>query len=203
MRKILATMFISLDGVVEAPDQWHFPYFNEEMGVAVDRVLGGADTLLLGRKTYETFAAAWPEREAAGGEDAGFAKILGDARKIVVSNQNPELTWRNSEHLQGELVEAVAALKREPGDTHIGMSGSPSVVRQLVAAGLLDELHLLVHPIVVRKGIRLFDEGENPIPLTLVSSQTLKTGVLDLVYGPGEPTGEVTYEDVKAQQSGR
>src|SRR3712207_1350262 len=87
MRKIIAELFISLDGVVEAPDQWHFPYFNDEMGAAVDAVMGAADTLLLGRKTYDSFAGAWPEREAAGGEDAHFAKILGDARKIVVSNQ--------------------------------------------------------------------------------------------------------------------
>ena len=197
MRKIIASLFISLDGVVEAPDQWHFPYFNNEMGAAVDRVLGAADTLLLGRETYESFAGAWPEREAAGGEDADFAKKLGDARKIVVSNQQLEFTWRNSVQLKGELVEAVTALKNEPGDTHIAMSGSPSVVRQLLAAGLLDELHLLVHPIAVRKGIRLFDKGESPIPLTLISCEAFKTGVLDLVYGPAESTGDATYEDAK------
>jgi len=197
----MASLFISLDGVVEAPDQWHFPYFNDEMGAAVDRVLGTADTLLLGRETYDSFAGAWPEREAAGGEDAEFAKGLGDARKIVVSNQQLEFTWRNSEQLKGELVEAVTALKNEPGDTHIAMSGSPSVVRQLLAAGLLDELHLLVHPIAVRKGMRLFDEGESPIPLTLISSETLKTGVLDLVYGPAESTGDATYDDAKVHLS--
>jgi dihydrofolate reductase len=201
VRKIIASMFISLDSVVEAPDQWHFPYFNDEMGAAVDRVIGTADTLLLGRETYDSFAGAWPEREAAGGEDADFAKRLGDARKIVVSNQQLEFTWRNSEQLKGELVEAVTALKNEPGDTHIAMSGSPSVVRQLLAAGLLDELHLLVHPIAVRKGMRLFDEGESPIPLTLISSETLKTGVLDLVYGPAESTGDATYDDAKAHLS--
>jgi dihydrofolate reductase len=87
MRKITAGLFISLDGVVEAPDQWHFPYFNEEMGAAVGETLGAADTVLFGRKTYDSFAGAWPEREAAGGEDAHFAKVIGDARKIVVSNQ--------------------------------------------------------------------------------------------------------------------
>lgn len=77
MRKITAGLFISLDGVVEAPDQWHFPYFNEEMGAAVDATLGAADTVLFGRKTYDSFAGAWPERETAGGEDAGLAKALG------------------------------------------------------------------------------------------------------------------------------
>ena len=197
MRKITAGLFISLDGVVEAPDQWHFPYFNEEMGAAVDATLGAADTVLFGRKTYDSFAGAWPEREAAGGEDAGLAKALGDARKIVASNQQLEFTWRNSEQLEGDLVEAVTALKNEAGG-NIALSGSVSVVRQLLAAGLLDELHLLVHPIAVRKGMRLFDEGEMPMPLRLISSEAFETGVLNLVYGPAESTGDATYENAKA-----
>jgi dihydrofolate reductase len=197
MRKITAGLFISLDGVVEAPDQWHFPYYNDEMGAAVTATLGAADTMLFGRKTYDSFAGAWPEREAGGEEDAPFAKALGDARKIVVSNQRLEFTWRNSEQLQGDLIEAVTALKDEPGDGNIGMSGSVSVVRQLLAAGLLDELHLLMHPIAVRKGMRLFDEGEPPIPLTLISSQTFKTGVLNLAYAPAESAGNAGYEDAK------
>ena len=196
MRKITAGLFIALDGVVEAPDQWHFPYFNDEMGVAVDATLGAADTVLFGRKTYDSFAGAWPEREVAGEEDAGMAKALGDARKIVVSNQKLEFTWRNSEQLQGDLVNAVTALKNQPGG-NIALSGSVSVVRQLLAAGLLDELHLLVHPIAVRKGMRLFDEGERPIPLRLISSQTFRTGVLNLVYAPAESTGDTTYDDAK------
>jgi len=195
MRKITAGLFVALDGVVEAPDQWHFPYFNEEMGAAVDATLGAADTVLFGRKTYESFAGAWPEREQAGEEDAGLAKKLGDVRKIVVSNQKLELTWRNSEQLEGDLVEAVTALKNEAGG-NIGLSGSVSVVRQLLAAGLVDELHLLVHPIAVRQGMRLFDEGET-IPLRLISSETFETGVLNLVYGPVESTGDATYEDAK------
>jgi dihydrofolate reductase len=197
MRKIAAGLFIALDGVVEEPAEWHFPYFNEEMGAAVGATLEGADTVLFGRKTYDSFAGAWPEREAAGEEDAGFAKILGDIRKIVVSNQKLEFTWRNSEQLEGDLIGAVTALKNEPG-ADIALSGSVSVVRQLLAAGLLDELHLLVHPIAVRKGMRLFDEGERPIPLRLISSETFETGVLNLVYGPAESTGDGTYEDAKA-----
>ncbi len=196
MKKIIANLFISLDGVVEEPGDWHFPYFNDEMGAAVDAALGATDTLLLGRKTYDDHAGAWPEREAEGGEDAEFAKVLGDARKIVVSRRPLELTWRNSEQLQGDLIEGVTALKNEPGD-NIALSGSVSVVRQLLAAGLLDELHLLVHPIAVRKGMRLFDEGETAIPLRLISSEAFKTGVLNLVYGPAESTGDATYEDAK------
>jgi dihydrofolate reductase len=198
MKKITAGLFISLDGVVEAPDQWHFPYFNEEMGAAVAATLGQTDTMLFGRKTYDSFAGAWPEREAAGGEDAQFARQLGDARKLVVSNQQLEFSWRNSEQLQGDLIEAVTALKNEPGDRTIGMSGSVSVVRQLLAAGLLDELHLLLHPIAVRKGMRLFDEDEPSIPLQLISSETFETGVLNLVYAPAESAGEAGYDDAKA-----
>jgi dihydrofolate reductase len=198
MRRITAGLFISLDGVVEEPGDWHFPYFNDEMGAAVDGQIGAADTLLLGRKTYDSFAGAWPDREAAGGADAGLAKVLGDQRKIVVSNQNLQFTWRNSEQLKGDLVEAVTALKNEPGAGDIGMSGSISVVRQLLDAGLLDELQLLVHPIAVRKGMRLFHEGESPIPLRLVSSQAFTTGVLYLIYAPAESTPVGTYEDAKA-----
>lgn len=196
MRKILATMFISLDGVVEAPDQWHFPYFNDQMGAAVGRVMVGADTFLIGRVTYDSFAGAWPDRELAGEEDAEFAKSLGDTRKVVVSRQNLEFTWRNSELLKGELIEGVRALKNEPGG-HIAISGSPSIVRQLLDAGLLDELHLLVHPIAVRKGIRLFEEGTDPVPLKLVASETFETGVLDLIYVPAESTEAVSYDEIK------
>ena len=193
-RKIVAGMFISLDGVVEDPQIWHFPYFNDEMGAAVGGMLTDADTLLIGRVTYDSFAGAWPEREEAGGDDAGFAKQLGDMRKVVVSRQPLDFTWRNSELLQGDFVEAVTKLKEEPGGD-IGMSGSVSIVRQLLAAGLLDELHLYVHPIAVRKGMKLFDDGE-AIPLKLVSSKTFKTGVLSLVYTPADDVRDAGYNDV-------
>lgn len=198
MKKITAGLFISLDGVVEAPDQWHFPYFNEEMGAAVSAQLDAADTLLVGRVTYDSFAGAWPDRETAGEEDAGFAKKLGDMRKVVVSRQPLEFTWRNSELLRGDFVEAVTELKNGPGDGAIGMSGSVSIVRQLLAAGLLDELHLLVHPIAVRKGMRLFDEGDTPVPLSLLSSTQFQTGVLYLVYAPVTEAPEGGYEEARS-----
>lgn len=197
MRKITAGMFVALDGVVADPQDWHFPYFNEEMGAAVGAQLGSADTLLFGRVTYEGFAAAWPDRETAGGEDAGMAKSMGDARKIVVSHQDLELPWRNSEVLKGDLIEAVTQLKNEPGGD-IGMSGSVSIVRQLLRAGLLDELHLLVHPITVGKGLRLFDESDETLPLRLLSSETFSTGVLHLVYTKDESAPTGSYEDAKA-----
>ncbi len=196
MRKITAGVFIALDGVVEEPASWHFPYFNDEMGAAVGATFGAADTMLFGRKTYDSFAGAWPDREAAGGEDAGFAKALGDMRKIVASRRTLEFTWRNSEQLEGDLVETVTALKNGPGG-EIALSGSISVVRQLLAAGLVDELHLLVHPIAVGTGMRLFAEGESPLPLRLISSETFSTGVLNLVYGPAEPPREAGYDEAK------
>ena len=195
MRKITASLFISLDGVVEDPE-WHLPYFNHEMGEAVGAHLATADTLLLGRVTYDSFAGAWPDREAEGGEDAEFAKIIGDARKIVVSNQELQFSWRNSEHLKGDLIAAVAALKDEPGDSDIAMSGSVSIVRQLLAAGLLDELHLLLHPIAMCKGERLFAAGE-PIPLKLLKSTTFATGVLHLVYTLDEAAPTGGYDEAK------
>jgi dihydrofolate reductase len=152
--------------------------------------------MLIGRVTYDSFAGAWPDREAAGEADAGFAKQLGDARKIVLSNHKLEFTWRNSEQLEGDFVEAVTALKNETGGD-IGMSGSPSVVRQLLEADLLDELHLFVHPIAVRTGMQLFNAGQT-IPLKLLSSTTFSTGVLYLVYGPDDAPPEGGYEEAKA-----
>ncbi len=181
MRRVVASLFTTLDGVVETPEKWHFPFFNEEMGAIVGAQM--SDTLLMGRKSYDTFAATWPKREAAGGEDAALATTLGDARKIVVSNQALELTWRNSELLHGELIEAVTALKTEPG-SDIAISGSISIVRQLLDAGLIDELQLLVDPIAVRDGRRLFEETGTALPLELLSSRVLTNGVLYLVYGP-------------------
>src|SRR5215468_3455304 len=115
MAIITASMFMALDGVVDpAAGNWHFPYFNDEMGNAVART-HDADVMLFGRVTYDSFAGAWPAREAAGDQDAEFAKHLGDVRKIVVSRSPLELTWRNSEQLAGDLVEAAAALKNDPG----------------------------------------------------------------------------------------
>ena len=192
MKPITASLFITLDGVVggeEEMETWHFPYFNEELGDAAMGAVGAADTALLGRVTYDSFAGAWPDREKAGEDDADFARQLGDLRKIVVSNQDLEFTWRNSEQLRGDLVEGVTALKNEPGDAGIVIAGSISLVRQLLQAGLVDRLHLMVHPIAARTGFRLFDEGQPPIPLRLISSEPFQTGVLNLVYAPAAAPG--------------
>ena len=162
MAPIVSTLFISLDGVAEIDVSWHFPYFDDNMSRAVSHDYNGVDVLLFGRVTYDSFAGAWPEREAAGGEDAAFAKTLGDTRKVVVSRQRLEFTWRNSELIDGDLVEAVTELKSDPATGKILIPGSISVVQQLLAAGLVDEISLLVHPVAARKGRRLFETPTRP-----------------------------------------
>jgi dihydrofolate reductase len=197
MATITASLFAALDGVVDPMiGDWHFPYFNEEMGDAVSGT-HDTDVMLFGRVTYDSFAGAWPEREAAGGEDAEFAKRLGDMRKIVASRSPLTFTWRNSEQLQGDLVEAVTTLKNDPSIRRIALSGSVSVVRQLLDAGLLDELHLFVHPATAGSGLRLFDDGAPERHFKLVSATPFKTGVVHLVYAPdtNPPTG--SYEEAK------
>jgi len=197
MAIITASMFMALDGVVDpGVGNWHFPYFNDEMGRAVDRT-HDADVMLFGRVTYDSFAGAWPGREAAGGEDAEFARKLGDMRKIVVSQRPLEFTWRNSEQLPGSLAEGAAALKADPSIRRIALSGSVSVVRQLLAAGLLDELHLFVHPVLAGSGLRLFPDQAPEQPLRLLSSQPFATGVLYLVYAPDPNPPAGHYEQAK------
>lgn len=199
MAKITSSMFMAVDGVVDPMiGNWHFPYFNDEMGQAVEGT-HDADVFLFGRVTYDSFAGAWPEREAAGEDDADMAKHLGDVRKIVVSRTPLEFSWRNSEQLEGDLLEAVAKLKADPSIGRIALSGSVSIVRQLLAAGLLDELHLFVHPAIAGSGLRLFDDDGPEQPLRLLSSQPFATGVLYVVYAPDPdpPTG--AYEQAKEQ----
>ncbi|MBQ1037291.1 MULTISPECIES: dihydrofolate reductase family protein [Micromonospora] len=199
MAKVISTLFISADGVAEIDPDWHFPYFDENMGRAVSEDYDTADVLLIGRETYDSFAGAWPDREAAGGDDASFAKQLGDVRKVVVSRQSLDLPWRNSELIQGDLLDAVAALKADAGVRGILIPGSISVVQQLLAAGLVDELRLLVHPVAARKGRRLFDEGDAAYHLRLMASEAFPTGVLRVIYAPGVAPNAAGYDDVKDQ----
>ncbi|MER7579824.1 dihydrofolate reductase family protein [Kitasatospora sp. NPDC097691] len=173
-RRITAGLFMSLDGVVEAPETWHFPYLNEEMGAVVGGLAAAADTLLLGRRTYETFAATWPHRT---GE---MADALNAIPKLVVSTTLDEAEWNNSTVLGGDLVAELTELKRRPG-RDISLSGSVMLTRSLLRAGLIDDLHLLVHPIVLGSGIRLFTEQDR-IPLQLAHSATFSTGVVHLHY---------------------
>ena len=197
MAKLISTLFISLDGVAEIDESWHFPYFDDNMGRAVTHDYDAVDALLLGRVTYDSFDGAWPEREAAGEEDAEFAKFLGDVRKVVVSRQALEFGWRNSELLDGALIEAVTELKADPSLGRILIPGSISVVQQLLAAGLIDELSLLVHPVAARTGQQLFDGGDAPYHLRLVQSEAFPTGVVWLTYEPAPAPNSVGYDDVK------
>ena len=183
MRTITAGLFSAADGVVAEPQDWHFPYFSDELGAAVMEQVGAAQTMLFGRTTYEGFAAAWPAREEAG-EDYEIAKALGDARKIVVSHEKLDLPWRNSEQVRGDLLDFVRDLKAGEGGP-IAVSGSVSVVRQLLRAGLLDELHLFVHPIALGRGLRVWqDDLDEPIKLRLIKCDVFKSGTLHVVYGP-------------------
>jgi dihydrofolate reductase len=177
MRKIIAGLFISLDGVVERPDQWHFPYFNDEMGEAVGGGMSEADTILLGRKTYEEFASYWPQQPS----DVPPADFMNGTPKVVVSNSLEKADWEPTTIISGDVVGQLNALKEQPGKS-INIIGSPTLVRTLLRDGVLDELRLLVHPIVVGEGQRLFDPSDGTIGLRLTSSTTFATGVLNLIY---------------------
>jgi dihydrofolate reductase len=202
MAKVISTLFISADGVAEIDPEWHFPYFDENMGRAVTEDYATSDVLLIGRVTYDSFAGAWPGREEAGEADAGMARQLGDVRKVVVSRQPLEFTWRNSELLAGELIGAVRALKADPGVRGVLIPGSLSVVQQLLAAGLVDELRLLVHPVAARRGRRLFDEGDGHYHLAVLATESFPTGVIRVIYAPTEPPAPAGYENAKGQVSG-
>src|SRR5690349_17306392 len=197
--KVISTLFISADGVAEIDPDWHFPYFDENMGRAVTEDYETSDVLLIGRETYDSFAGAWPDREAAGEADAAMAKQLGDVRKVVVSRQPLEFTWRHSELLDGDLVEAVTTLKADPSIKGVLIPGSISVVQQLLAAGLVDELRLLVHPVAARKGRRLFDDGDAAYHLSVLKTEAFPTGVIRVIYAPAEPPAPAGYDDAKGQ----
>jgi dihydrofolate reductase len=197
MAKVISSLFISADGVAEIDPEWHFPYFDDNMGRAVGEDYDAANLLLIGRPTYDSFAGAWPDREAGGGEDASFAKQLGDVRKVVVSRQPLVFSWRNSELIDGDLIERVTALKAEDGVTGILIPGSISVVQQLLGAGLVDELRLFVHPVAARKGRRLFAEGDAPYHLKVIATEVFATGVIRVIYAPTEPPGKAGYDEAK------
>ncbi|PFG20858.1 dihydrofolate reductase family protein [Serinibacter salmoneus] len=184
MATIVSSLFITLDGVAEIDPDWHVRYFDEDMGAAAGGDYEGAEVILLGRVTYDSFVGAWPDREAAGGEDAAFAAQLGDTRKLVATRSAGDLGWRNVE-ATADLLASARALRSDPTIGKVIVPGSISVVRQLLEAGLLDELRLLIHPIAARHGERLFGEGAM-LPMRLVSCEAFASGVLRVVYSPDE-----------------
>jgi len=177
-RRIVAGLFMSLDGICDNPGMWSMPYFNEQVGEIIGSAMQGSDCMLLGRQTYEEWAGYWPGKTV---EDDPFADYINTVRKYVVSTTLREpLTWQGSELVTG--ADQVERIKQE-GGKDIAISGSLTLVGSLLKGGLLDELSLLVSPIAVGRGKRLF-EGEKRVPLALLESRTLDNGVLHLRYAP-------------------
>jgi dihydrofolate reductase len=183
MGDIVSNFFISLDGVVESPDQWHFPYFNDELGEAIGSGAMGASAFLLGRVLYDQWSEYWPaQARLEPGEVDEFGSFINPIKKYVVSNTLTEATWTNTTLITGDVANQLREIKAST-DGDIAMSGSATTVRWLLANGLLDRLELLLHPIVVGHGDRLFGEGATH-PLELVRHKVLSTGVVWLTYVP-------------------
>ena len=180
MRKVVAGLFISLDGVVESPDQWQFDHFDDDMMTNIGAHITAQDAVLLGRVTYEDWAAYWPTST-----DEPYASFINNTPKYVISTTLGKVEWKNSTLLKGNLAEEIAQLKQQPGK-NIGVSGSPTLVRSLLQNDLLDELALMIHPVVVNRGKRLFKDGDVLKRLKLVDSKTTRTGVLIVIYQPAE-----------------
>lgn len=176
MRKIVAGLFISLDGVIEDANEWTGPYFNAEVGQAVGAMIAAQDAMLLGRVTYDAFAAHWPHQS---GE---MADTMNGTAKYVVSGTLTAADWQNTTLIpRDRAAEQIAELKRQPGK-NIGMTGSGTLVAWLLRESLLDELHLQVFPVVLGRGKRLFAGSGDKVPLKLTDSVAFDTGVLNLTY---------------------
>jgi dihydrofolate reductase len=179
--KICAGLFMTLDGVVESPEQWQAPYFDDEMAAALGASTAAAEVFLLGRRTYEEFAAFWPHQSST---DNPVADRMNSTPKLVVTTSGGDLSWQNSTALSGDVATELVRLKNEPGGT-IQVTGSITLVRWLLRHRLLDELGLLVHPVVVHRGTRLFDDDAEPRTYSLLGdARTFRSGVVALSYQP-------------------
>jgi len=182
MRKIVAGLFISLDGVVGAPEEWAFTYLNDEVSTWITAGIAQADAVLLGRRTYQQFAKIWPSQ----GSKVPMARFLNRSPKYVIAQKSESmgaLDWEPVTLLTGTLAEESMKLKAQPGE-NIQVPGSPRLVRSLLREGLLDELSLVICPVVIGKGMLLFDEVADRITLKLVESKTFTHGVLSVTYQP-------------------
>jgi dihydrofolate reductase len=195
MRKISVNTFLTLDGVMQAPGGpeedpsggfelggWSVNYWDEEMGRIMGEVMGTPFDLILGRKTYEIFAAHWPHST-----DEQAAKPLNEAKKHVASRTLKSLEWTNSVLIEGDVAEGVAALKQQDG-RELQVHGSGNLIQTLLRHNLIDMFRIWTFPLVVGKGKRLFEEGAVPAGLKLVDSKVSSTGV---VIGTYEPAGEI------------
>jgi dihydrofolate reductase len=179
VRSVVAVELVSLDGVMESPQEWAFPYSNEEMEAANAEGMAASDAMLLGRATYQDLAAFWPHQPGG----TPMVDYINSVRKFVVSTTLQEVGWNNSTLIKDNALENIAELKRQPGKD-ITIIGSAVLVRSLLGAGLLDELRLMVHPLVLGGGKRLFEDGGEQETLELASSETFGTGVVSLAYRP-------------------
>ena len=178
MRKVFSGLFSSLDGVVEAPNQWQ-PAFDEQMGAALARMLDQQDAVLLGRVTYTEWAQYWPTSA-----DEPFASWINSTPKYVASGTLDSVDWSNSTLIKGPVADFVTELRQQPGGA-IGVAGSPSLVRSLLDQGLLDELTLMISPVIAggrRK--RLFADDARLTSLELVEAQPTSSGALIATYRP-------------------
>ncbi len=177
MRKIIIAQYVSLDGVVEAPEQWHFPYADENMFRVLAEVNSEVDTMMLGRVTYQVFASSFAGAPA----DDPVAAEVNRPAKVLVSATVTDPSWARTTVISDDIVTQIKYLKDQPGQ-HILVNGSITLSRTLLEAGLADELHLFIHPVVVGTGRRLFPEAGPRTPLAVTSSEVFPTGVLSVRY---------------------
>ncbi|MHB1103957.1 MAG: dihydrofolate reductase family protein [Devosia sp.] len=181
MRKLTAGYFHSVDGVVESPNLWQFDAFDDELGALLGKVMASVDTVLLGRKGYEEWAGYWPKTQA----DQDFAGFINGVPKYVASHTltQAQLSWQNSTLIEGDLVPFVRDLKAKPGGEIAVMAGF-SLARQLLFAGLLDELTLITHPVVAGSGRRhLFEPADPTTRLELLDCTHTSKGNVVATYG--------------------
>jgi len=179
MRKVVSGLFITLDGVTESPEKWQFDNFDEDMMATMGTHISSEDTILLGRVTYQEWAPYWPTST-----DEPYASHINNTPKVVVSTTLNKVEWGQFDEIsliKGNLSEEVARLKAQPGK-NIGVSGSPTLVHSLLKADLLDELILMIHPVIAGIGKRLFKVGGDLKRLKLVDSKITRTGVAILTY---------------------
>jgi dihydrofolate reductase len=176
MRKIVAGLMVSVDGVLEAPETWTGPYFTPEIGQVIGSIIAEGDAMLLGRVTYQTFAASF-----AGNTSDPMAAQLNAIPKVVVSSTLERAEWENSRLIRDDAAKEIARLKEQPG-RNINISGSGGLVAWLLGEGLLDELNLLLFPVVVGHGKRMFDGDTGQVPLELAHSEAFSSGVMHLIY---------------------
>ena len=183
MRKLIASLFISLDGVAEGPDKWQFDVFDEDMGNEMIEQLNQIDTFLLGRVTYQEWKDYWPNATT----DLDFANLINNTPKHVVSNTLDSVEWGSYENIHlikgDNLAAEINRLKALPGK-NISVAGSPGLVRSLINMGLVDEYIPLIHPVIAGKGKRLFHEGDSLQRLKLTRSKMTGSGVAILTYEP-------------------